>query len=132
VLKPIRRELSEYKFDGVDKGRLEVTEGEGSQMGVSTNLGTKVNRRKRAVRFDPNIVENVGPKRGDKGDRVVVKVVDTRKEAKEVTCYEFFLWYPEFLTVVVNNGVLMGMAVDGKGAGGSVEEIGKEVGYRYL
>jgi len=125
VLEPIRGELSEYKFDGVDKGRLKVTEGKGRGMGVSANLGTKVNRRKRAVRFDPNVVENVSPKRGDKGDRVVVKVVDTRKKAKEVTCYEFFLWYPEFLSAVVDNSVLMGMAVDGEGAGRGVEEIGE-------
>jgi len=90
-------------------------------MGVSANLGTKVNRRKRAVRLDPNIVENVGPEGGDKRDQMVVKIVDTREEAKEVTCYEFFLWNPEFLTTVVDNSVLMGMSVDGKGAGGSVE-----------
>jgi len=99
---------------------------------MSANLGTKVNRRKRAVRLDPNVVENVGPERGDKGDGVVVKVVNTRKEAKEVMCYKFFLWYPEFLTMVVDNGVLMGMVVDSKGAGRSVEEIGEKVGYRYL
>jgi len=99
---------------------------------MSANLGTKVNRRKRAIRLDPNVVENIGPERGDKRDRVVMKIVDTREEAKEVTCYEFFLWDPELLTMVVDNGVLMGMVVDSKGAGGSVEEIGKEVGYRYL
>jgi len=92
-------------------------------MGVSTNLGTKVNRRKRAVRLDPNVVENISPKRGDKGDRVVVKVVDTRKKAKEVMCYKFFLWYPEFLTMVIDNGILMGVTVDGEGAGRSVEKI---------
>ena len=101
-------------------------------MGVSANLGTKVNRRKRAVRLDPNVVENVSLKRGDKGDGVVVKVVDARKEAKEVTCYEFFLWYPEFLSAVVDNSVLMGMVVDGEGAGRSMEEIGEKVDYRYL
>ena len=101
-------------------------------MGVSTNLGTKVNRRKRAIRLDPNVVENISPKRSDKGDRVVVKVVDTGKKAKEVTCYKFFLWYPEFLTTVVDNGILIGVMVDGEGAGGSVEKIWKKVGYRYL
>jgi len=101
-------------------------------MGVSANLGTKVNRRKRTVRLDPNVVENVGPERGDKRDGVIMKVVDTRKETKEVTCYEFFLWYPKFLAVVVDNGVLMGVAVDGVGTGGGVEEIGEEVGYWYF
>jgi len=125
VLKPIRRELSEYKFDGVDKGRLKVTEGEGSGMGMSANLGTKVNRRKRAVRLDPNVVKNVGPERGDEGDGVVMEIIDTREEVKEVTGYEFFLWYPEFLAAVVDNGVLIRVVVDGVSAGRGVEEIGE-------
>jgi len=59
-------------------------------MGMSANLGTKVNRRKRAVRLDPNVVKDVGPKRGDEGDRVVVKVIDVRKEMEEVPFYKFF------------------------------------------
>jgi len=101
-------------------------------MGMSANLGTKVNRRKRAVRFDPNVMENIGPERDDKGDRVVVKVVDARKETKEVMCYKFFLWDPEFLTAVVDNSVLMGVLVVGKGTGGGVEEVGEKVSYRYL
>ena len=90
-------------------------------MGVSANLGTKVNRRKRAVRFDPNVVENVGPEGGDKRDRMAVKIVDARKKAKEITCYKFLLWDPKFLTAVVDDGVLIGVTVDGEGAGGSVE-----------
>jgi len=99
---------------------------------VSANFGAKINRRKRAVRLDPNIVINVSPERGDKRDGVIVKIVDARKEAKEITCYEFFLWDPEFLTAVVDNSVLMGMAVNGEGAGRGMEEIGEKVGYRYL
>jgi len=128
VLKPIRRELSEYKFDGVDKGRLEVTEGEGSRMGVSTNLGTKVNRRKRAIRLDPNVMENVSAEWGDEGDRVVIEVDDARKGAEEVLFDELFLGYPKFLATVVDNGVLMGVTVNGKGAGRGMEKIRKEVG----
>ena len=91
------------------------------------DFGREINRRKRTIRFNPNIVKNVGPERSDKRDRVVVKIVDARKEAKEVTCYKFFLWDPEFLTVVVDNGVLMGMAVDGVGASRGSEEVGEEV-----
>jgi len=128
MLKPIGRELSKNKFDTVDEGRLKIAEREGSGVGVSANFGAKINRRKRAIRLDPNVVINVGPERGDKRDGVVVKIVDARKEAKEITCYEFFLWDPEFLTMVVDNGVLMGMAVNGVGASGGVEEVGKEVG----
>ena len=96
-------------------------------MGVSTNLGTKVNRRKRAVRFDPNIVKDVGPKRGDKRDGVVVKVVDTGKKSKEVTFYKFFRRDPEFLTTVVDNLILMRVTVNGISAGGGGKEVGEEV-----
>jgi len=101
-------------------------------VGVSTNLGTKVNRRKRAVGLDPNVVKNVSPERGDKRNGVVMEIINARKEAKEVVFYKFFLWDPKFLTMVIDNGVLMGVAVDSKGTGRGVEEIGKKVGYRYL
>ena len=125
MLEPIWGELSEDELNRVSKGGLEVAERERGGVGMSANLGTKVNRRKRAVRFDPNVVENVGPERGDEGDGVVVEIVDARKEVKEVTCYEFFLWYPEFLAAVVNDGVLVRVAVDGVSAGGGVEKIGE-------
>ena len=92
-------------------------------MGVSANLGTKVNRRKRAIRLDPNIVKNVSPKRGDKRNGVVMEIINARKEAKEVVFYKFFLWDPKFLTMVIDNGILMGVTVDGEGAGRSVEKI---------
>jgi len=132
VLEPVRRELSEYKFDGVNKGRLEVTKGEGSQMGVSTNLGTKVNRRKRAIRLDPNVMENVSAEWGDKGDRVVIKVNDARKRVEEVLFDKLFLRYPKFLAAVVDGGVLIGVLVDSESTGRSVEEIGEEISYRYF
>ena len=124
---PIRRELSEYKFDGVDKGQLEVTEGEGSQMGVSTNLGTKVNRRKRAVRLDPNVMKNVSMEWGDEGGGMVIEVDDARKRAEEVSFDELFLGYPKFLAAVVDDGVLMGVMVNSKGTGRGMEKIRKEV-----
>ena len=97
-------------------------------MGVSTNLGTKVNRRKRAIRLDPNVMENVSTEWGDEGDRVVIKVNDARKRAEEVLFDKLFLRYPKFLTAVIDDGVLMGVMVDSKGAGRGVEEIRKEVG----
>jgi len=101
-------------------------------MGVSTNLGTKVNRRKRAVRFDPNVVKNVGPKGSNKGDQVVVKVDDMRKGAEEISFDKLLLRYPKFLAAVVDDGVLIGVSVDGVGTGGGMEEVGEEVHYRYL
>ena len=51
---------------------------------------------------------------------------------KEITLYEFFSGDPELLTAVVDDLVLVRVTIDGVGAGGSVEEIGKEVSYRYL
>jgi len=94
---------------------------------MSANLGTKVNRRKRAIRLDPNVVKNVSPKRGDKRNGVVMEIADARKEVKEVTCYKFFLRDPEFLTTVIDNGVLMGVAVDGVGASGGGKKVRKKV-----
>jgi len=99
---------------------------------VLANLGTKVNRRKRAVRLDPNVVKDIGPEWGDKGNRMVIKISDTRKGAEEVPFNELLLRYPKFLTAVVDNSVLVGVSVDGVGTGRGVEEIGEEIGYRYL
>ena len=59
-------------------------------MGVSTNLGTKVNRGKRAIRTDPNVVENVCMEQGDKGNQMVIKIGNTRKKTEEVTLNKFF------------------------------------------
>jgi len=127
VSEPIGRELLENKLDQVDKGGLKVPEGEGSGMGMSANLGTKVNRRKRAVRLDPNIVEDVSLKQGDEGDGMVIKVDDTGDKAKEILFYKFFRWYPELLSMVVNDLVLVRVTVDGISAGRSSEEVGKKV-----
>ena len=101
-------------------------------MGVSANLGTKVNRRKRAVRLGPNIVEDVSPKWGDKGDKVVIKVDDMGDKAKEIPLYKLFGWYPKFLSAVIDDLVLVRVLVDGKGTGRGIEEVGEKVSYRLL
>jgi len=77
-------------------------------------------------------MKDIGPERGDKGDGVVIKVRDTGEEPEEVALDKFFRWDPELLTMVVNDLVLVRVAVDGVGAGGGVEEIGEKVSYRYL
>ena len=46
--------------------------------------------------------------------------------------YKFFGGDPKLLTTVVDDLVLMGMSVNGEGAGGGMKEIGEEVFYRYL
>jgi len=132
VGEPIRGKLSKNKLDRVDEGRLEVTKGEGYGMGVSANLGTKANRRKRTVRLGPNVVEDVSLKRGDEGDRVVVKVNDTRDKAKEISFYKLFGWYPKLLSAVIDDLVLVQVMVNGEGTGRGVEEVREEIGYRYL
>ena len=59
-------------------------------MGVSTNLGTKVNRRKRAVRTNPNVVKNVCLERGDKGNQMVIEIDNMREKTEEVALNKFF------------------------------------------
>ena len=101
-------------------------------MGVSADLGAKINTRKRAVRIDPDVMKDVGTKWGHKRDWVSLKVRDTGDDAEEVTFDEFFLWDPELFSAVVDDCVLMRVLVNGKGAGGSVEKVGEEVFYRYF
>ena len=99
---------------------------------MSANLGTKVNRRKRAIRFNPNFMENVSLKRGDEGDGVVVEVDDIREGAEEVLFDELLLRYPKIFTTIIDDGVLVGVMVDGEGTGGGMEEVGEKVSYRLL
>ena len=58
---------------------------------------------------------------------MVIEVDDVRKGAKEVLFDEFLLRYPKFLAIVVDDGVLMGVSVDGIGTGRSSEEVRKKV-----
>jgi len=99
---------------------------------VSADLGAKINTRKRAFRIDPDVMEDVGAKWGNKGDWVSLKVRNAGNEAEEVTFNEFLLWDPELFSTVVDDCVLMGVSVDNKGTGGGMEEVGEEVFYRYL
>jgi len=92
---------------------------------VSANLGTKVNRRKRAVRLDPNVVKDIGPEWGDKGNQMVIKISDVRKGVEEVLFNKLLLRYPKFLAAVVDDGVLVGVSVDGVGTGRGSEEVRK-------
>ena len=73
-------------------------------------------------------MEDVGTEGSDKGKGMSVKVWDAGDVAEEVSVNEFLLGYPEFLAAVVDNGVLMWVAVDSEGAGGGGEEVGKDFG----
>jgi len=99
-------------------------------MGVTSYFGAKVDGWEWAIGLDPDVMKNVGMEWGDKGDGVVVEVDDMRKGAKEILFDELLLRYPKFLTAVVDDGVLIGVLVDGVGTGRGVEEVGEEVFYR--
>jgi len=60
------------------------------------------------------------------------KVRDIGDVMKEVPGDEFFLWDPECFSAVVNNCVLVQVAIDDGGAGRSSKEVGEEVGYKRL
>ena len=68
-------------------------------------------------------MKDIGPERGDKGDGVVVKVGDTGEEPEEVALDKFFRRNPEFLTTVVNDLVLVRVAINGISTGQSVEKV---------
>ena len=90
---------------------------------MSANLGTKVNRRKRAVRLDPNVVKDIGPEWGNKGNQMVIEISDVRKGVEEVLFDKLLLRYPKFLAAVVDDGVLVGVSVDSIGTGRGSEEV---------
>ena len=43
-------------------------------MGVAANFGAKVDRRKQAIRLNPDIMKNVGVEGSNKGDGVSLKI----------------------------------------------------------
>jgi len=94
-------------------------------MGVSADFGAKVNMRKRTVRMDPDVVENVGTEWGDKRNGVSFKIWDTGDETKEVPFNKLFLRNPELFSAVVDDSVLVRVTVNNISAGGGMEEIGE-------
>jgi len=124
--------LREEEFDGVNKRRFKVTEGERGRMGVSTNLGTNVNRRKITNSVNVDIMVDVCAERGNKRNGVGFKVGDMGEKAEEVSFYVLFLWDPMLFSAVVNNGVLVWVAVNSKSTSGGVKEMGEKVSYQGL
>ena len=97
-------------------------------MGVAPDLSTKVDSRENGRGIYPNVVEDVGSEGSDKGKGVGVEVGNTRDVAEEVAIDKFLLGYPKLLPAVVNDCVLVRVAVAGEGTGGGGEEIGEDVG----
>jgi len=120
--------LGEKEFDGVNKRGFEIPEGERGRMGVSTNFGANVNRRKTTISVDVNIIVDIHAERGNEGSGVGLKIRDTGEKTEEVPFYVLFLWDPMFFSTVVNDGVLVWMTVNGKGASRGLEKVRIEVG----
>jgi len=96
---------------------------------VAANLGAHVDRGKKGTEgVDKDVVVDGGSERGDVGGGVVDNVTVERDESEEVLVYEFFLGVPKFLVVLVNDCVLVRVAVVGGGTDGGGEELGKEIG----
>ena len=101
-------------------------------MGVPADLGAKINRRKRAIRIDPDIMKDVSTEWGNERDQVSLKVGDAGDKMKEISFNKLFLGDPEFLSLVVDDGVLMWVAIDDEGASRSGEEVREEINYKRL
>jgi len=77
---------------------------------------------------DVNIVIDVRAERGNKGSGVGFKIGDTGEKTEEVPFYVLFLWDPMLFTMVVNDGVLVWVTVNGKGTSWGLEKVRIEVG----
>ena len=94
-------------------------------MGVAPDLGAEVYSGEDGGGVDPHVVEDVSAEWGDERKGMSVEVWDAGDIAKEVALDELLLGNPEFLSAVVDNRVLMGVAVDGESAGRGGEKIRK-------
>jgi len=99
-------------------------------MGVSTNLGTNVNRRKMTNSVNVDVMVNVCAERGNEGNRVSFKIGNTWEKVKEVSFYILFLWNPILFSAVVDNGVLVWVVINSKSTSGGVEKMREKISYR--
>ena len=97
-------------------------------MGVVPDFGAEINGREDSSGVHPDVMEDVGTEWDDKGKGMGVEVEDVGDVVKEVAVDELLLGDPKFLTAVIDDGVLVWVAVRGKGTGRSGEEVGEDVG----
>ena len=96
-------------------------------MGVTPDFGAEVDGWEDGSSVDPDVVKDVGTEWSNEGKGMGVEVRDAGDVTEEVPIDELLLGDPKFLTAVVDNGVLMWVAVNGEGAGGGGDEIGEDV-----
>jgi len=95
---------------------------------VAPDLGAKVDGRKGRGSVYPNVMEDVHAEGSYEMERVMAELGNMGDIAKKVSLNKFFLGDPNFLTMVIGNGVLMGVLILDKGASGGGKEVGKKVG----
>jgi len=78
--------------------------------------------------MDKDIVIDRGLEGSDVGSWIVGNVAMQWDEAEKVLVYKFFLGVPKLLVVLVNNGVLVWVAVVGSSADGGGEEVREKIG----
>jgi len=105
-------------------------------MGVAADLGAYVDGGKGTERVEEDVVVSESPEWSDKGSGVVDNVSMEQDEMEEVLLYEFFLGVPKLLVVLVDDCVLVWVAVSSGSASGGSKELGKEgsgngVGYQF-
>jgi hypothetical protein len=116
----------ELEFEGVDEGGAEEAEGEIEGRGVLADFGTDGDGRKGAVRLELYVVVDESSEGSDEMGAVVVKVLVAGDVLQEVAGGELFLGAPDLLTAVVDDGVLVGVALLFKEARRRSEEVREE------
>ena len=97
-------------------------------MGVAPDFSAEIDGREDSRGVYPDVVEDVSAEGSDKGKGMGIKIRDAGDIAKEVPFDELLLRDPKFLTVVVDDGVLVWVPVGNKGAGRCGKEVGKDIG----
>ena len=92
-------------------------------MRMAPKLGAKVNRGKDGGGVNPDVVENVGMEGSHEVERIGFEGGNLWDIAKGVPIDKFFLGNPKFLSVVVDDVVLVGVSVFDKGTGGGRKEV---------
>ena len=92
---------------------------------MAPDLGAEIDGGEDSRGVYPDVVENVGSEWGDEVKGVGLEVGDAGDISEEVSVNELLLWDPEFVAAVVDDCVLMGVAVNGEGASGGGKEVRK-------
>ena len=120
---PSGGEARENKLNQVQKGGLDIAEGEVGGPWVLAYFGADVDRRESAVRVDVDRVMGIGAEGCDKeGGGSVMEVLDPRDGIEELATDEFFRQKPDVATGLVVDCVLVRVVV-GREARRGGEEV---------